>query len=513
MPGSVDRAANTTSSVHALSSLARVADGHLVGPDSWVRDVCDDSRLVEPGWLFAAVEGNRTDGHRFARQAAAAGASALLVNRVLDVPVPQIVVPFVRAALGPVAAAIHGWPSEDLRVVGVTGTNGKTTTTMLLSAILETAGWQQGLIGTVETRVGRYHAASLMTTPPAPELQRTLHYMRREGASAVTMEVSSHAMDQLRVGGVRFELGIFLNLAAEHLDYHGTVEQYWSSKAALFAHDRCRQGIICIDEPWGRRLASQAVIPVTTFGRNDDASIVYRLEKSDLSGTRVRLVWSGEKVDLDGPGLIGPWNAPNMVAAYAAARSLGVSPTQAKKGLHEFQGAPGRCERIEAGQGFLVLVDYAHTPEAVAALGRFGHRLVAPGGRVWMVVGATGERDRLKRPGLGEAAAQSHVAVLTTDSPGHEDPNTILEQVRIGTLASRSQVIIEPDRARAIELAISRAEPGDVVFLAGRGHETTQLIGDERVPIDDRVVARQALADRGFFSLDEEVALIARQSG
>lgn len=485
----------------SLGEIARLTDGSLLGDDASavsVLDVTQDSREVRPGWLFAALGGSHDDGHRHADEARKAGAAALLVTRPLAVPVPQVVVPSVRAALGTVAAALHGWPSKALTVVGITGTNGKTTTTSLLSSTMDAASWRHGVIGTVEIRVDGRRTPSVLTTPPAPDLQRTLARIRDTGARAVAMEVSSHALDQHRVGAIRFDVGIFLNLSSEHLDYHGTVEQYWASKALLFAPQRCRQALVCTDDAWGQRLAGQVTVPVTTFARNGGADFTYEVRASDLSGTRVTLRGPEESIDLDAPGVIGPWNAPNMVAAYLCSRLLGIPPRTAAEGIERCTGVPGRSEIIDSGQEFLVVVDYAHTPEAVVALVNLGRQLARPGCKVWIVVGATGGRDRFKRPRLGRAAALADVAVLTSDSPASEDPLAIIREVQVGTLGTDTTVVCEADRAKAIALAVSSAGPGDVVLLAGRGHETTQLIGDTRVPIDDRAAARAILRQRGF---------------
>lgn len=476
-----------------LSALA----SHLVGAErrgeAEVVDLTHDSRQVRPGLLFCAMRGRHDDGHRFSADAVEAGASALLVERFLDIDVPQVRVPSVRHAVGQVAAAVFDNPSAHLSIAGVTGTNGKTTTAFLIERAFAAAGWRTGLLGTIETRIAGRGTPSAFTTPEAPDLQRALASMVAKGVHGVAMEVSSHGLDQHRLDGTQFKVALFTNLAAEHLDYHGTMEQYWSAKAKLFAAGRCRRAVVCIDDEWGVRLAAQAEVPVTTFGTNPDADVVMKVVSSDLSGTAVRLSGALGEVELYAP-LIGSCNAQNIAGAYLAALSMGVPMQAAALGIAGSGGVPGRFEVVEAGSPFMVVVDYAHTPNALAALIDTARSVASPGGRVIVVVGSRGGRDRLKRPQTGRVAASADIAILTSDSPGYEDPGTIVHEMMAGTLdVAGADIVVELDRRRAIETAVSRAGPGDVVLLVGRGHETSQNSGGRAVPFDDRLVAQEMI--------------------
>lgn len=493
-----------------LSELVSLLpEARLVG-DAAIVDLTHDSRRVEPGFLFCALPGRHQDGEAFIDEAHARGATAVLVRRPVDSPLPQLVVPHVRAAIGPIAAAIHGWPARALRTVGITGTDGKTTTAYLLEGALRAAGLSTGLIGTVEVRVGSEAHSSTFTTPEAPDLQRHLAGMVASGTDACVMEVSSHGIDQHRIEGMSFDVAVFTNLSAEHLDYHGTIEHYWATKARLFEPERSRLGVVGTDGTWGVRLAAQAAIPVVTFarlapdvgpnGRRLDPlaapSLGIRRIRTSLEGTTATVVERGHAFEL-ACHLPGLYNAQNMAAAFLAARLLGVDPVDAARGIAACPPVPGRFERVNRGQPFLVVVDYAHTPVALAGLLATVRRLVA--GRVLLVVGARGGRDRLKRPETGRVAASADLAFLTTDSPGPEDPARIVAELLAGTLdVPHRNVLVELDRARAIESAISLARRGDAVVVVGRGHETSRHIGEETVAFDDRLVAAAALERLGY---------------
>jgi UDP-N-acetylmuramoyl-L-alanyl-D-glutamate--2,6-diaminopimelate ligase len=482
--------------------LSELADdwpeAELRGEDIAVVDCTHDSRLVQPSWLFCALRGARHDGHDHAAAALEAGAGALLVQRFLDVAAPQLRVPNVRWAIGPAAAAIHGRPSDHLSVAAVTGTNGKTTTSYLLYSAFLAAGWQAGLLGTVETRIGAHHSNSTLTTLEAPELQRTFALMRQEGVQAAVMEVSSHALDQHRVGGVTFDVGVFTNLTGEHLDYHGTIEQYYYAKSLLFTPDRCRQALVCVDDEWGVRLAAQCGIPALTFGHSATADARITAASTDRYGTRIRLSCEDGSVELSAP-VVGVCNTTNVAAAYLTARALGVPGEAAVAGIALCTSIPGRFELVDLGQPFLVVVDYAHTPGAITAGIDTARSLTGPGGRVHLVLGARGGRDRYKRPEAGRAATAADIAFFTSDSPGGEDPEAIVSQMLTGALERPDgQVVVELDRAKAIHLAITAARPGDVVLILGRGHETTQLLAGRSVPLDDREEARAALRTCGW---------------
>jgi len=481
-----------------LGVLEAVGDPHVE-----VASITHDSRRAGPGACFACIPGARTDGHEHADEAVAAGAVALLVERVLDAPVTQARVASVRAALGPVAARLLGDPSRVLRCLGVTGTNGKTTTTYLLDAIGRAAGERVGIVGTLGASLAGEHWPIERTTPEADELQSLLARMRDAGATRVAMEVSSHALDQHRVDGTWFAAACFTNLTQDHLDYHGTVEAYFAAKALLFDPARTTAAVVNVDDPFGVRLASAASdrgLDVWRFGieRGGDAPRGLDVQADGVvverDGARFRLVdaRAGASVGIRSR-LVGRFNVSNAVAAAATARAAGFELDAVAAGLSQPLVVPGRLERVDAGQAFGVFVDYAHTPDA---LGRVLDtvRALAADGRLAVVFGCGGDRDREKRPLMGRAvASRADVAVLTSDNPRSEDPQAIADAVLPGLRDGDAEVVVELDRRRAIRHAVRAARPGDVVLIAGKGAETTQTFGSEVVPSDDRVVAREEL--------------------
>ena len=445
--------------------------------------VTHDSAAVVPGALFCCVRGSRADGHDFAAAAVAAGAVALLCERVVDVAphVPPVVVADVRAAMAHAAAALFDHPSQRLAVVGVTGTNGKTTTTHLLRAVLEADGRRAAVIGTLSGAGGPNRPG---TTPDAPELQAHLAELAGEGFEAVAMEVSSHALAQRRVDGTRFAVAVFTNLSQDHLDFHGGMEDYFAAKAALFDPERASVAVVNADDAWGRRLLDAPRLPTRPFSLTDAAGLTL-----DRAGSSFQ--WQGHPVRLRIPGQA---NVANAVAAATAAAELGVEPSAVAAGLSSLVSVPGRNEPVERGQPFTVLVDYAHTPDGLEqALS--GARRLAGGGRVLVVFGCGGDRDRAKRPLMGEVATRlADLAVLTSDNPRSEGPLEIIDQVRAGVV--RPEVlVVEPDRRAAIALALRSAAPDDVVIIAGKGHETTQVFGSRALPFDDRAVAAELLGE------------------
>ena len=476
----------------ALPALAPERRGEAL-PDRVVLD----SRQVRPGDLYAAVPGARTDGHEHAAQAVQRGAVALLVSRWLDLPVPQLRVRRVRAALGLVAAELEGRPADGLRLVAVTGTNGKTTTSLLLHAALLRAGGTPGLIGTLGSRLGTTSRASALTTPEAPELHALLRWASEGGARDVVLEASSIALDQGRLDGLRVELAVHTGLEEEHLDFHGTVEQYWAAKAALFAPGRCATALVRVDDAWGVRLARQVQVPVTTFGGGGSGADV-RLERvrTGLSGTGVDLVGADGRVRLEVP-LLGRVNGVNATAAYLAARALGLSREQARDGLADAVAPPGRHSLVLADEAPLVVVDFAHTPAALAALLDTGRELAAPGGRVLLVFGGRGERDRAKRADLARVGAGADLLVLTCDTVERERPDAVLAEYRLGLLGLEAAVVVEPDRRAALALALRAGRPGDVVLVAGRGAEQQLTVGSRSERFVDREVVLDLLARRG----------------
>ncbi|MGH8981433.1 MAG: UDP-N-acetylmuramoyl-L-alanyl-D-glutamate--2,6-diaminopimelate ligase, partial [Acidimicrobiales bacterium] len=475
-----------------LSDLARAVPGATLVGDAEVRAVAYDSRRVVDGTLFFAMEGTRTDGHEHADDAVASGASGLVVERRLDLPVPQLVVPSVRHAIGPLSARFYGDPAAQMLTVAVTGTNGKTTTSSVLRQCLDAAGVPAGQVGTVGSRFLDRFVPTSLTTPYAPELHSTLREMVHAGVRAVAVEASSHGLDQGRLDGIAFDVGIFTNLTREHLDYHGTMERYWLAKAALFRPGRCRMAFIGVDDSWGRRLAERVDIPVVTFGASDDADVHVDVTGHDLEGLSVTLRAADGDVTLR-TRLVGEVNSANVTAAYLAARHLGVSRSAAVEGIAVAAPPPGRFQLIDAGQPFLVVVDYAHTPDALAALLRTARKIAK--GRISVVLGARGGRDKGKRPMTGQIAAQADAVYLTTDSPGDEPISQIIRSLYQGTLDARrnTKVVVDPDRRSAIARAVGAAREGDAVLIVGRGHEQFQHIGDETVPLDDRVAAHDAI--------------------
>jgi UDP-N-acetylmuramoyl-L-alanyl-D-glutamate--2,6-diaminopimelate ligase len=438
-----------------------------------------DSRRVRPGSLFCCVPGQRSDGHLYAAQAVGGGATSLLCDRFLDLEVTQVRVATgaVRPAMATAASAFFDHPSRALTMVGVTGTNGKTTVTQLVRSILARSGLSTGVIGTLEGE---------RTTPESPVLQRLLAGFRDDGTRAVAMEVSSHGLAQHRVDGIVFDVAAFTNLSRDHLDHHRTMDEYFAAKARLFDPLRTRAAVVNVDDPWGRQLADRvvgtAVVPVR---RSDASDIVLSVGSSSFR-------WRGHAMTVP---LSGMFNVDNALVAATVAVTLGVDVDLVAEGLAAAAPIPGRMEVVAPGPPFAVMVDYAHTPAGLdVALS--SARGLAGSGRVICVFGCGGERDRGKRPQMGAVAAQwSDAIVLTSDNPRSEDPAAIIDQIRSG-IGDTAELAIEPRRAEAIARAIGMAAPGDVVVIAGKGHETTQVLADRLVPFDDRVEARRALATR-----------------
>jgi UDP-N-acetylmuramoyl-L-alanyl-D-glutamate--2,6-diaminopimelate ligase len=471
-----------------------------------VTGVTHDSRRVQPGDLYAALPGSRFHGAVFAEQAARAGAAGILTDhqgriRAERAGIPVLVVDDPRAVLGEVASWVYGRPVRDVTLLGVTGTSGKSTTTFLLEAGLRAAGHETGLVGGIEIRVAGETLPSALTTPEATDLHALLALMRERGVTAAATEVSSHALDFGRVGGAFYEVALFTNLSQEHLDHHGTMEEYFAVKARLFTPELSRLGVVNVDDSWGRRLAHIAKVPVTTFSADGDPG-------ADWRAADVRLEPSGSEFRVIGPGgveeavrvpLPGPFNVANALGAIVALVEAGIPLPVAVRGIESLPGVPGRLEPVDEGQDFTVLVDYAHKPGAVEAVLCTLRPLTE--GRLFIVLGCGGDRDRGKRPIMGEISARrADVAVFTNDNPRSEDPWAVLNAMVGGVLTvpedERAHVIVEPDRAAAIALAVGRARRGDVVLVAGKGHEQGQYIADEVLPFDDREVVRRALRER-----------------
>jgi UDP-N-acetylmuramoyl-L-alanyl-D-glutamate--2,6-diaminopimelate ligase len=454
-----------------------------------VRELAYDSRKVEPGTLFFCVVGEKVDGHEFGVRAVEDGASALVVERELtELDVAQVVVGDSRAAMAPLAARFYGDPTAELRVVGVTGTNGKTTTAFLVHEILKGAEFPCGLLGTVKQIVGGVEKEVVRTTPEAIELQRTFRQMLDGGDEACAMEVSSHAMTLHRADAIHFEVAIFTNLTQDHLDFHADMEDYFLAKRKLFEAEPST-AIVNVDDPYGRRLAEEFEC-LTFSAEGGEADYSARDVSFDVGGARFGV---GD-IELR-TGLPGHFNVANALGAFAAAEAMGVGAEIAAAGLARAARVPGRFEPIDEGQGFSVLVDYAHTPDSLENVLQAARRLT--GGRLISVFGAGGDRDRDKRPKMGRAGAElSDLAVITSDNPRSEDPEAIVAEVAAGASGGEGAAELEVvvDRREAIALALGRAGPGDTVVIAGKGHEQGQEFeAGRKIPFDDREVAREEL--------------------
>jgi UDP-N-acetylmuramoyl-L-alanyl-D-glutamate--2,6-diaminopimelate ligase len=442
-----------------------------------VTAVAFDSRRVEAGALFCCLPGSAGDGHDYAPEAVAHGARSLLVERRLALDVTQALVApgTARPAMAKVACEFFGQPARSLLSVGVTGTNGKTTVTHLLASIFEAQQWPTTVIGTLD---------GARTTPESPDLQRQLAEARDGGSRAVAMEVSSHALTQARVDGIRFDAAVFTNLSHDHLDYHGTMDAYFAAKASLLTPERTALGVVNRDDAWGRRILNRGDVPTVGFSTAEVSAV-------DGSAERTSFTWRGRRVEL---ALAGSFHVANAVAAATTASALGVPEDVIVTGLNGAGPVPGRFEVITAAP-FTVAVDYAHTPEGLRVVLDSARELAA-GHRVLCVFGCGGDRDREKRPAMGAvAASHADVTVVTSDNPRNEDPDRIIDEVMAGVPAG-APVMVRPERAEAIELAIGLAAPGDVVIVAGKGHESEIEIAGVRLPFDDRQVAAAAVDRR-----------------
>ncbi len=457
------------------------------GADVDVTGLAYDSRRVEPGTLFFCVSGFERDGHEFAPEAVRRGASALVVSRELGLGVPAVRVPDVRAAMAPAAARFQGDPTARLRVAGITGTNGKTTTAWLLRHLLESAGTRTGLLGTVTSVIGGHEEAVARTTPEAIDLQATFAAMLDAGDEACAMEVSSHALALGRVDAIHWAVAVFTNLTQDHLDFHGTMEEYFTSKRRLF-EAAPRAAVVNTDDEYGRRLAADFPDAVT-FAIDGEAGWRALDVRNELTGSRFRVAGPEGEAEVHSP-LPGRFNVSNTLAALAAAAALGVGLEDSAPALRTFRAAPGRFEPVDEGQDFAVLVDYAHTPDSLENVLQSARELT--GGRVIVVFGAGGDRDRTKRPLMGEIAARlADSVVVTSDNPRSEDPEAIIAEILTGTGGGVEPIV---DRREAIGRAVSLAEAGDVVVVAGKGHEQGQEFeGGRKLPFDDVTVVREAL--------------------
>ncbi|HEX7255082.1 MAG TPA: UDP-N-acetylmuramoyl-L-alanyl-D-glutamate--2,6-diaminopimelate ligase [Gaiellaceae bacterium] len=447
------------------------------GAPTDIADLAYDTREVRPGALFFCVPGERIDRHDLAAEAVERGAVALVVERPLDLDVPQLIVPSARAAMPVAADEFFERPTAELVVAGVTGTNGKTTTAYLLHSILDASGMRPGLIGTIESRVGGERRPAVRTTPEAIDLQRTFRAMLDAGDRSVAMEATSHGSELGRLAGVRFDALAFTNLTQDHLDFHGSMDRYYEAKRRLFTeHEPAPAAAVNIDDEWGRKLANELRAldraPLLTYAVTGEADVTEATAQSRLRGR---------------------FNQENTLAAVAVARLLGVPETAIQKGVAHTPSVPGRFETVDEGQPFTVIVDYAHTPDSLANVLRTARELTSK--RLICVFGCGGDRDRGKRPEMGRIAAElSDVPIVTSDNPRSEKPGAIIDEILAGMSGDPE---VEPDRRAAISSAIGAAREDDVVVIAGKGHEQGQEFADRKIPFDDREVAREALRRLG----------------
>ncbi|MEU8888144.1 UDP-N-acetylmuramoyl-L-alanyl-D-glutamate--2,6-diaminopimelate ligase [Streptomyces sp. NPDC048442] len=468
--------------------------------------ITHDSRAVRPGDIYAALPGARFHGADFASQAAELGAAAVLTDptgaeRAAATGLPVLAVENPRARMGQLAADIYGNPGRDLLQIGITGTSGKTTTAYLVEGGLKQAGDLPGLIGTVEMRIGDERIKSERTTPEATDLQALFAVMRERGVKSVAMEVSSHALVLGRVDACVFDVAVFNNLSPEHMEFHSDMEDYFRAKAQLFTPERSRLGVLNFDDEYGRRLVTEATVPVITFSAEGHPDADWRAEKVEVgpqTSTFTALGPQGEHVRATAP-LPGPFNVANTLAAIVTLAAAGYDPQTAADGIAAVPGVPGRLERVDAGQDFLAVVDYAHKTDAVESVLRALRKVTE--GEVHIVLGCGGDRDQQKRGPMGAAAARlADTAVLTSDNPRSEDPLAILAAMLAGAAEvpahERGDVAVFEDRAAAIAEAVARAKSGDTVLVAGKGHEQGQDIAGVVRPFDDRKVLRDAIERR-----------------
>jgi UDP-N-acetylmuramoyl-L-alanyl-D-glutamate--2,6-diaminopimelate ligase len=486
----------------ALSELIADLKAEVIGPtDVPIEDVTIDSRRIKPGAMFVALRGTRQDGHRFVKGAIAAGARAVLCQEKLDAPgATQVIVSDPLKMLAPVSVRFWDAPSKQLLMVGITGTNGKTTVCYLVESLMKAAGKTPAILGTINYRYKNYNQAAPNTTPYANELQRFLAQALNDGVKACAMEVSSHALALGRVEGVDFDVAVFTNLTQDHLDFHKTVEEYGAAKMLLFKHlgpettkpyPRC--AVLNLDDPWTARIQTVCRVPVLGYSLKTAADVSATQVVCDASGSRFVLEARGYRPLPVQLKLLGEYNVANALAAAAVGVSQGWSAETLVQGLEAVSGVPGRMERVDAGQPFTVLVDYAHTEDALRNVLTALRRLNPS--RILTVFGCGGDRDRIKRPLMGEVAARlSDEVFLTSDNPRSEDPERITLDAEVGIRKVRFdhyQIILE--REAAIAAALRMARPGDVVLIAGKGHETYQILKDQTVAFDDREIARKYL--------------------
>ena len=487
--------------LQALQGQVEILQSHG-NPDVPVSAITDDSRTIRAGSLFVAVKGEQVDGHQFIPAAMKAGMAALVTQQpAADLSIPFVRVTDSRKALGLLGSRFYGEPSSQIRMIGVTGTNGKTTTTYVCKALLEGLGRQVGLIGTVAYQIGKETIPAAHTTPGALELQQLLAKMVIGGCTAAVMEVSSHALAQDRTSGCEYDVAVFSNLTQDHLDFHKTMDEYFQAKLRLFTgltgtHKPNKRAIVNVDDPSGSRIKQLCPAPVWTYALRAKADLRAEDVRLSLGGTTFTAATPAGSFPIESH-LVGEHNVYNLLAAIGVALHEGATPDQVRQAVTQVINVPGRFERVMAGQRFTVVVDYAHTEDALIRLLTAAQMLKT--GRVITVFGCGGDRDRGKRPKMGGAAVRySDIVILTSDNPRTEDPLLILQEVEVGVtdaLRQRPHVQYQkvPDRREAIGVAVREARNDDMVLIAGKGHEDYQIIGTKKFHFDDREVAREAI--------------------
>ncbi len=468
---------------------------------SEVSSLAYDSRRVGPGCLFFAIQGEKTDGHRYIDEAFKQGAVAVVSERRAPegLAARWVQVAKIRRALSQAARRLFDDPDLKLRLIGITGTNGKTTTAYLLNSILQTAGFHPGMFGTIEYRVGERIIPAVNTTPESLDLVEYFSELLAQGSQTAVMEVSSHALAQERVWGLHFGVAVFTNLTRDHLDYHGDFEHYFTAKRRLFEGEGAAApelAVINTDDPWGHRLLDLTESRQITYGMDSGAQVRAKQYVQKASGLSAKVATPQGEIEIASP-LLGRANLMNILAATATALGIGLSMETIQQGILSLTAVPGRLQKIDHGQPFLVIVDYAHTDDALKNVLQAARDLT--GNRLIVVFGCGGERDRTKRPVMGEVAGRlSDLAVLTSDNPRGEDPILIMNDVLVGLQKTGKPYLAEVDRHAAIRKALEEAREGDTVVLAGKGHESYQVLKDRTIPFDDREVARDVLLDLGF---------------
>ena len=473
-----------------LSCLAKATAHTLIGEDVEVKELRYNSRKVEKGDVFCCVVGTFADGHKYAAQAVEAGAAALVVERQLDLDVPQVLVENTRIAMAEMAAAYYGNPADEMVMVGITGTNGKTSTSYMLKSIAERMGKKVGLIGTIRNMIGDIIIDTERTTPESVDLQRILRQMKDEKVDVVIMEVSSHSLDQKRVHGISYDVGCFTNLTQDHLDYHKTFENYFAAKKLLFA--QCEKAVINLDDSYAADMVAGVDIPVLTVGVR---------EKADVTASEIDITTRGVQFDFNYRNVTSRFNVPipglfsvfNAMSAAGIAISLGWTLDSIKYGLEHMVSVSGRLEPLPTGKNeFTVLLDYAHTPDALENLLKTVRGFAT--GRVVTLFGCGGDRDHAKRPIMGEIAGRfSDFAIVTSDNPRSENPMEIIASVEDGVKKSGCEYVVIENRREAIEYALKNANKNDVIILAGKGHENYQEINGGKQPFDEKEIVAEIL--------------------